>query len=411
MLGRVRQALSDYLALDKRVWILAGIRAVSTGGLALVMVFMGIYLVTRRDMSMTGYGLIALAANGAQSWAQGAAGMLSDRIGRRPVLIAALGLRAVLIAALGFLVLASAPIWTFVVALVISSSLRGAFEPVAYALVADVVDPKDSVVAFGLQRMGTNLGWAIGPMLGGLLVVEIGYGAVFFWSAPVLVLAAVMSWLVAEPAVTRDLSTPRVSVLTALREALSGGDAVVFLGGAFLFAICHVQLFATLSIYGKGTLGLTEAELGQGYMLNGLLVLVLQLPAVALIGRLTSRRAMVAGSLLYIAAFIGFGQANAIAGIAAAIGVLTCGEVLLAPAQQAVAAELSDRQRYGRAFGMLGTVQMLGVAVAPLVGGVAYDLLGADGPAMWGTLAIAPALMVAVFAWFARRSRRQVLGS
>ena len=405
MVRRFLKALSHLAGLDRRVWIVAAIRAVSTGGLALVMVYMGVYLVTDRGLSMTGYGLIALAANGAQSWAQGFAGMLSDRVGRRPVMAWALGVRSVILVLLGVMVLTTAPIWTFIPVLIVSSSLRGAFEPVAYALVADVVDTDDSVVAFGVQRMGTNFGWAIGPALGGLLVVSLGYGQVFFWAAPVLLAAALMSWAVTEPEISRDRSAPRVSVIAALREALADRDAAVFLAGAFLFAVCHMQLFATLSIYGKGSLGLSEAELGQGYMVNGLLVLALQLPAVVLIRRMNNARALMFGSLLYVAAFIALGQAAALIGVAAAIAVLTLGEVLLAPAQQAVVAEMSDPERYGRSFGMLGTIQMLGVAIGPLLGGVAYDLLGDDGALMWGSLATAPGLMLLAFAWFARRTR------
>jgi MFS family permease len=397
-------ALRAYAALDRRVWTLAAIRAVNTGGLSLVMIFMGIYLVTDRGLSTTAYGLIALAANLGQSWAQGFAGMLSDRIGRRPVMAWALAIRSGVLVALGALVMNDAPIWSFVIALLASSSLRGVFEPVAYALVADVVEPRDRVVAFGLQRMGTNFGWAIGPAAGGALVVSMSYGAVFFCAAPVLLLSAVMSFRVREP--EREAAEPgRTSVIAALRQAFSSRDAAIFLGGAFLFAVCHMQLFHTLAIYGKATLGLSEAELGRGYFVNAAVVLVLQLPAVALIDRIGTRAAMIAGSLLYIAAFLIVGHAAALLGVVLAIAVLTSGEVLLSPAQQAVAAELSDPDKYGRAFGVIGTVQMLGVAVGPLLGGVAFDLLGDDPVAMWSALAALPVLMLVAFVWFARRVR------
>jgi MFS family permease len=133
--------------------------------------------------------------------------------------------------------------------------------------------------------------------------------------------------------------------------------------------------------------------------------LVLQLPAVALIDRIGTRAAMIAGSLLYIAAFLIVGHAAALLGVVLAIAVLTSGEVLLSPAQQAVAAELSDPDKYGRAFGVIGTVQMLGVAVGPLLGGVAFDLLGDDPVAMWSALAALPVLMLVAFVWFARRVR------
>jgi MFS family permease len=406
VIERIQTALRAYAALDRRVWNLALIRAINTGGLSLVMVFMGIYLVTERGLSMTLYGVIALAANTVQSWTQGAAGILSDRAGRRGVMAAALAIRAGVLAALGVLVLATAPVWILVIALVASASLRGAFEPVAYAFVADVVAERDRVVAFGLQRMGTNLGWAIGPAAGGVLAGSIGYGAVFFWAAPALLAAALLSIRQREP--ERAAPTPgrrQVGVIRALREALATGDGAVFLAGGFLFALCHVQLFATLSVYAKGTLEMSEAAVGTGYMVNGVLVLALQLPAVALIAWSGSRPALLVGSVLYVVAFFAFGQAAGLAGVAVAIAVMTFGEVLLAPAQQTLVAELNDPERYGRAFGVFGTVQMLGVAVAPLVGGLVYDSVGDDGALMWSILASFPAAMLVAFAWFAWRTR------
>jgi MFS family permease len=73
------------------------------------------------------------------------------------------------VALLGGQILVDAPLATIAVTFVISSSLRGCFEPVAYALCADLARPDQRTAAFGLQRMGTNLGWAMGPALGGLL--------------------------------------------------------------------------------------------------------------------------------------------------------------------------------------------------------------------------------------------------
>ena len=63
----------------------------------------------------------------------------------------------------------------------------------AYALVADVVTPEQRISAFGMQRMGTNLGWAIGPALGGVLTLVMPYGAVFFIAAVGILLAAFLT--------------------------------------------------------------------------------------------------------------------------------------------------------------------------------------------------------------------------
>jgi MFS family permease len=92
--------------------------------------------------------------------------------------------------------------------------------------------------------------------------------------------------------------------------------------------------------------------------------------------------------------------------LGAAVLVLTIGEVVVTPAQQATVAELGDPSRLGRAFGVFGTMQMLGVAVAPVLGGLAFDHLRHRPLLMWACLAALPALLTAGYARFALLRRR-----
>src|SRR5436190_4527076 len=130
------------MALDPRVYRMAVARAINTGGMSLVMSFLGVYVVDTRGYAAWLYGLCALGANIAQSLTAAWAGDLSDRIGRRPLVTGSLLVRAAVIGALGVQVILDAPLWSLALNFVASSALRGCFEPVAYALVADVVQPE-----------------------------------------------------------------------------------------------------------------------------------------------------------------------------------------------------------------------------------------------------------------------------
>lgn len=408
--ARFRDTWRAYAKLDRRIWTMAGVRTINTMGLSLAMAFMAIYLVNERDLSAKLYGVIFLIANLGQSWAQGFAGELSDKLGRRRVMTVALLLRSAVIASLGAEVLVDGPIWGIAATLVVSATLRGCFEPVAYALVADVAAERDRVHAFGLQRMGTNLGWAVGPAGGGLLAMVIPYGAVFFCAAGALVIAAGITARVDDPAHLGDDSgaSVDVSMRNALREAMRRSDFALFLLCSFLITLVHVQLFSTLSIYAKDVLSLSNADVGAVFMVNGLTVLLLQIPAVNLISRIGTNRAVVTGSCLYVAAFLAVGAATGFSSLAAAIFVLPLGEIVLAPAHQTVGAGLGDPKRMGRAFGLIGTAQMLGVAVAPLAGGLLFDSLRHRPMVMWGILAGVAALMVVMYAAFVAVHRRHV---
>jgi len=392
----------DYRGLDSRIWVLAGARAVNTMGLSLAMAFMAIHLVRDRGLPATVYGGIFLIANLCQSLAQGYAGELSDRLGRRGLMRFALFTRSFVVAGLGLEILASVSVWIIAATLVLSSTLRGLFEPVAYAAVADIAKPRERVAAFGLQRMGTNLGWALGPAIGGALSEVLSYGAIFFLSAPTLLIAGYAASRIAEPVRSEERDVVQTSLVAGLREAGRRADVTVLLACAFLASVVHMQLFATLSIYNSDVLGLSNGDIGLIYTLNGCIVLLVQIPAIGLIERLGNHRSLIVGAILYVASFLAIGAAAGWLGMAFAVAILTLGEVVLAPAQQAVVAEVQDPKRMGRAFGLLGLLQMLGVAIAPILGGIAYDHLKHDGMALWSLLAVLPAALTAGYVGLAR---------
>lgn len=396
--------------LDRRVWQIAFARCVNTMGLSLVMSFLGIYVVETRGYPAWLYGAIALGANLGQSLSSAWAGDLSDRIGRRPLITTALVVRSGVIALLGTLILLEAPLWTLAATMMMSSMLRGCFEPVAYALVADVVPDEQRISAFGLQRMGTNLGWAIGPALGGVLALAVPYGAVFYVAAAGMLAGAAVTRRVADPVAhaPRALHAPpappsRGELRAALREALRDPLLRLLLAGTFLAALLHTQMFSTFGIYMTDEIGLSVADVGLLYALNGAAVLVLQVPALALLRRIGIGRALPWASLVTTAGFVLVGLGAGATGAAIAIVTLTCGEVLFNPAHQTAIAETADRARRGRAYGIAGFVQMVGIALAPLAGGALLDTIGGHHAAMWLAIAGIGVAQTACFALFVRR--------
>jgi MFS family permease len=390
--------------LDRRVWQMAFARAINTMGLSLVMSFLGIYVVETRGYPAWVYGVIALAANLGQSMTNAWAGNLSDRIGRRPLITTALFVRSAVIAVLGTQVVLDAPLWTLAANIIVASTLRGCFEPVAYALVADVVRDDQRVAAFGIQRMGTNLGWAIGPALGGVLTLVVPYGVVFYVAAAGMVVAAIVTLRVEEPPrKTTHVAPPPGDLRRALREGLADRVMRMLLFGTLLCALIKTQMFSTFSIFMTEKIDLSTADVGLLYALNGLGVLALQVPALAMIRRFGIRTLLPWSSLLDAIAFAMIGLVSGFAGAAGAIILLTCAEVVFDPAHQAAIAEVADPARRGRAFGIAGFAQMIGIAFAPLLGGVLLDTIGDHHGAMWLTIATIGGAQTVCFSIFVRR--------
>ena len=121
--------------------------------------------------------------------------------------------------------------------------------------------------------------------------------------------------------------------------------------------------------------------------------------------RTVEQRTMAGGKGVNIArALKALGQpviATGMAGGVAALATLTCAEVIFDPSQQTAIAEVADPARRGRMFGVVGFAQTVGIALAPLIGGILLDLFGEHGSAghvtMWS--------LIACFALFVRRRR------
>jgi MFS family permease len=361
-------------------------RAVNTMGLSLAMSFLGIYVVETRGYPAWLYGLVCLAANACQSWSNAWAGNLSDRIGRRPLITTSLLVRSVVIAALGTQIALDAPLWSLALNMVVASSLRGCFEPVAYALVGDVVADDQRIDAFGLQRMGTNLGWAIGPAAGGVLTLWLPYGTIFYIAGAGMIAAAFVTMTVEDP-VRRGAPSERENLRDAMRVSFADPLLRLLLAGTFLCALLETQMFSTFAIYMTDNVGLAKADVGLLYTLNGLGVLFLQVPALSLIRRLGITNTLPWASLVDALGFALIGVGSGFRGGAIAMLTLTAAEVVFDPSHQTAIAMVADPAHRGRTYGVVGFSQTIGIALAPLIGGLLLDTIGDHHAVMWSLVA------------------------
>lgn len=401
---QLHRLVAPYRELDRRIWILAAARCINTMGFSIVMPFMAMYLVEQRGAKGATYGAIYLAAGVGAAVSQGLAGEASDRYGRRRVMVTALCLRAANMILLGLAVTRGASLNVIGGLIVSNGVLRAMFEPCASAAVTDLSPAGHRVAAFGLQRIGVNLGWSMGPALGGAFAHH-SYGALFFFAAPVTLIAALAALRVRDgarpPPETAAAEPMTIRAVLATLRANRAFVAYLFL--VFAAAVMTTQLFSTLSVFAKTELGFSEGRIGLIYTVNGAMVVLLQVPAVALIKRGGARVALVLGPAIYTLAYLALGVTTSFSTVALAVAFLTFGEVIFSPALSDTAAHLGDPRRLGRAFGLFGLMQSAGVSVGPLVGGIVFDHLRDDHFAMWATLAAGMALVGLGYAAFSRR--------
>jgi predicted MFS family arabinose efflux permease len=236
-----------------------------------------------------------------------------------------------------------------------------------------------------------------------VLTTWLPYGTIFYFAAGGMIAAGLVARRVADP-VRKRAGRARTDVLGGLRTSLADPVLRALLAGTFLCGLLETQMFSTLSIYATTQLHLTKAEVGWLYTVNGVGVLLLQIPALSLIRWLGISTTLPWAALFDTVGFAMIGMASGFSGAAIAMLTLTSAEVVLDPSHQTAIAELADPAHRGRTYGVVGLAQTLGIAPAPFVGGLLFDTIGSCHLAMWGTIAsIGLGQTLCFFAFIRRR--------
>jgi len=363
----VRALVPNLTGLPRSFWVLfAGTLVNRVGGF--VLFFLAIYLTEQRGLSATQSGLV-ISAYGFGAIAGGpTGGALSDRIGRRPTLVASL-----LGGGASLFMLGLARDAGMITALaVLTGCVYEMYRPVVSATVADIVSPEDRPRAYGLIYWAVNLGAAVAALIGGL-IASYSYRALFALDALTTAGFGLVIWAAlpeTRPALPAHAARPGMRVV--LRDSVFLVMCVL----AFLFSIVFFQSFVGLPIDMRAH-GVSTASYGALMAMNGVLIVLFQ-PAAGELIRGRSRPSVLA--LASVLLGIGFGMNGWIGSApayAAAIAVWTVGEILFAPASQSLVADFAPAHLRGAYQGAFAVAFTSAFAAAPAAGGFVVARAGA----------------------------------
>ena len=330
-------------------------------------------------------------------------GHWSDRLGRRPLILAGWGLQALvplgLIAAgdrvyLGLALLALLPAF---------GSLGNAADQ---AMVADLVAPERHEAAYASVRVASNLGVTIGPPIGGLLLIGNDWSRLWLGTFVLAAAGFVIAWRF----------IPRGGAYAPEGPPQRGSFAVIIRDSPFLLFMV-ASVFATTTYVATETLlpisvttthNLAPAAWGLLMILNPLLVTLLQL-------RLTRWTASVPAALKLGVAMPLMGvpflllNFNGSAGtIALVIVLFVFGEMLWVPTSQAVVAALAPMDLRGAYMGAFGGTWSVGWALTPFLG---LQVREAYGDAVMWTAVATVGVVAGILGLVAARGHGEPVGS
>jgi len=292
-------------------------------------------------------------------------GSLSDRFGRRPVLLTSLSVMA-----LDYVLMALAgSIWLLLLGRVIGG-ISAATGATASAYMADITRPEKRAAAFGMIGAGFGAGFVLGPVAGGFLA-EFGTRAPF-WAAAVLAAGNVIfGWIVLRETVNTRSAAPlswrRANPLGALRALgdLPGVSRLLLV--YFLYHLAFAVYPSVWSYFGKAQFGWSPAMIGGSLALFGAAMAVVQGGLIRpVLHRFAERGTVLIGFACSITTFgliatVTWGSAILIlTPLAALAGVIP-------PALQALMSARVTPERQGALQGLLTSASALAMVVAPLV--------------------------------------------
>ncbi|MEJ5200401.1 MAG: MFS transporter [Anaerolineae bacterium] len=368
MFARFRLATSGY---SRQFWLLFWGTLINSAGGSMVWPFLTVYMRQHLDVPLTSITLLFTLNSAAGLIATSIAGPAVDRFGRKIAMTLSL---AGSCAVYGAMNLAhTLPAWALLM------TALGVIWPLyrvgADAMVADMIEPERRPGAYALLRVVSNLGIAVGPMIGGFLST-LSYAYAFTAGATANFLFLVL-------------------VLAAVRETLpkhrpedrpahdDGGYGPVLRDLPFV-AFCAIYVVATmpssimmtlLAVYAKENFGVPESQYGFIMATNALMVVLFQYSVTRRSERHPPLRVLTLGALLYAAGVGSVALGRSFPAFVLSMAILTAGELLLVPTATALAANLAPVEMRGRYMGLFGVTWNIGFGIAPVLGGLLNDHL------------------------------------
>ena len=300
-------------------------------------------------------------------------GRLSDRFGRRPILIFSL-----IGTALGFLIMgrASSLLLLFVARIIDGAS--GGNISTAQAYIADVSTPENRSRSMGVIGAAFGLGFTFGPMIGGIMS-RISYGAPFYFAAGLAALNVVLLYFILPESLSAEYRS-KPHERTKLSEVFQHGHGRLFgtIVATYFFTISGFAIMTTLfALFTEKHFGFDARQTGYVFGFIGIISVILQ---GGLIGRLVKMFGETAlartGLLLLALSLFALPLVPTIPMLLLVCATTAIANGLVNPTLNGLASQMIDRNWQGRALGLMQSAGSLGRLVGPLLGGwlLMFDL-------------------------------------
>jgi MFS family permease len=371
MLNDAPQKISKlYHEYPRIFWVVIVITFIDRLGGSLLFPFFALYITSKFHVGMTDVGVLFAAFFVSSFVGSTIGGALTDRFGRKGIII--FGLIASSFSTVAMGLIGSFHAFFFLVLFVgILTDVAG---PAHQAMIADILPEEKRADGYGILRVAFNLSVVIGPAIGGLLA-SCSYLLLFLSDAVISLLTAIV--VVIFLTETKPQAHP-----DAPKETMAGSFAgygqvfrdvafMLFLGAVLLQVFTYMTMNTALGVYLRNEHGISESGYGLLLSINAAMVVLMQFPITRRITKYPPMLMMALGTFLYVIGFSMYGYVSTYALFVVAMVII--GEMVVSPVSQALVASIAPEEMRGRYMAVSGFSWGIPFAVGPYLAGLIMD--------------------------------------
>lgn len=366
--------LSSYRGLTKPAWMLALIMLINRSG-AMVIPFLSVYMTQSLKFSLKETGIVLSCFGIGAVCGSWLGGWLSDKTGHFKIQLLTL--------------VASIPVFCLLpelktplllaVGVFFLSLITETFRPANSVAIASYTKHEHVTKAFSLNRMAMNLGFSIGPALGGFLAI-FSFSWLFYGNALTAALAAIAFYWFFHKLPEIEAVKKKNAESFDERGNISpwkDGYFIIFSVLSAFYAICFFQLLSTIPVFYRQIHQMSEWEIGLILAYSGLVVFSLEMPLVHVAGRrLSGSAVIILGTLLCGLSFLMLLLPGKYLVLYTSMFVLCVSEILAMPFMATVAIKRSSFAKRGAYMGMSSLAFSVSHIFAPYLGTTVAEAYG-----------------------------------
>jgi len=377
---KLNQFGNFYRDYPRTFWTLMGVSFIDHLGGALLFPFFALYITSKFNVGMTEVGILFALFSISSFIGSALGGALSDRLGRRGMLIFSLISTSASSILMG-LVNSLEVFYGLALLVGIFTDVGG---PARQAMMADLLPEEKRVSGFGIFRVVFNISAAIGPAIGGFMATR-SYLVLFITDAVLSFITAILVYLyIPETKPEEHLDTPKESIGATFRgyfTVLKDRIFVFYIFASILAGLVYMNFNTTLGVFLRDYRGIPESGYGLLITINATMVVIMQFSISRVIDKYKPMVMMALGTLLSGLGFALFGFVNTFSLAIFAMVILTIGEMIWAPVSNALVAMFAPEDKRGRYMAAFGFSWSIPFAVGPLLAGSFLD--SGNGNWLW----------------------------